>query len=314
MKTPDLELKEREMLELVAQGANTRGIAKKMGYTEGTVRVYLHNLYRKLGVKNRTEALLWQLEHARAMEHPAVAVRSSAARAEESFGDVAVREGLLSTLGIMESFIGPYGRLWEVGARLKNVPLDKGALGRRDEARTLWRALLQGVVTYAKGLHDEGLGAHLVDEAPSEAVLLVALLILGGYSNAADGYINQFSKARKGGRAITGRELNLLRSLRQAVYASDEEPLVAIYQLATEKAANPILRQVASVVLFHAYKLRKDLPRARETANALWAEAEGGRRQLEAMGVRPLDRQAVLPKPARMPSRQAVREKVTAGG
>ena len=32
-------------------------------------------------------------------------------------GDVALRDGLLCTLGIMESFTGPYGRLWEVGAR-----------------------------------------------------------------------------------------------------------------------------------------------------------------------------------------------------
>ena len=301
------------MLELLAQGASTRGIARRMGYSEGTVRVYLHNLYRKLGVRNRTQALLWQIDQQNRLAPQAAAMppRSVAARADESFGDVAVREGLLYTLGIMESFLGPYGRVWEVATRLKGMPMDEKAVGLRDEARMLWRALLQGTFGYGKSLHDEGAGERLADESPSECVLLVALLILGGYSNAADGYVAQLGRARKAGRAASQRELNLLRALREAIYANDDEAVTALYQLAAEKSGPGALKQVASVALFHVYRLRKDMARASEVASALWAEAEAGRRQLEAMGLRPLDREAVLPKPARAGLR--TREKAAAG-
>ena len=303
------------MLELVAQGASTRNIARRMGYSEGTVRVYLHNLYRKLGVKNRTQALLWQIDQQnKAVPQAAAAMppRAVAARADESFGDVAVREGLLSTLGIMESFLGPYGRVWEVATRLKGMPMDEKAVALRDEARMLWRALLQGAFGYGKGLHDEGVGGRLAGESPSECVLLVALLILGGYSNAADGYVAQLGRARKPGRAASQREVNLLRALRDAIYANDDEAVAALHQLATEKAGPGALKHVATVALFHVYRLRKDMARASEVASALWAEAEAGRRQLEAMGLRPLDRDAALPRPARAGAQRA-REKAAAG-
>jgi DNA-binding CsgD family transcriptional regulator len=313
MKSASLEAKDRQMLELLTQGASTRVISKKMGYSEGTVRVYLHNLYRKIGVRNRTEALLWQLEQRSSLEQRTMAARSAAVAADESFGDVALRDGLLCTLGIMESFIGPYGRLWEVARRLKNEPLDEETRVRRDEARTLWRSLLQGSFGYAKGLHDEGFGLRMLEASPSESVLLVTCLIIGGYSNAADSYIGQLSKVRRGARLVNEREALFMRSLRDAVYSNDEDALAQIHQLASEKAGNPVMKHVAGVALFHAYRARKDFGRARDTANALWAQAEAGRRQLEAMGVRPLDREAALPKPVKAPSRQAVREKVTAG-
>ncbi len=301
------------MLELLAGGASTRLIAKKMSYSEGTVRVYLHNLYKKIGVKNRTEALLWQLNHAAAGREraSAVAPRGPSPQADESFGDVALRDGLLCTLGIMESFTGPYGRLWEVGARLKGVALDEPALAARDDARTLWRALLQGSFGYGKTLDDEGYGERWVESSPSDAVLLACLLILGGYSHAADALVGQLAKARKGGRAASGRELTLLRALREAVYANDDASLTPVYHLALEKAASPAVKQLAMVALFHAYRQRKDRERARETANALWAEAESLRRQLEAMGVRPLAREATLPKPG---SPVRGREKAAATG
>ena len=83
MKAANLEMKERQMLELLTEGASTRVISKKMGYSEGTVRVYLHNMYRKIGVKNRTEALLWQLEHRRGAD-PAAAAPAPRVRTVQS--------------------------------------------------------------------------------------------------------------------------------------------------------------------------------------------------------------------------------------
>ena len=47
--------RERQLAALVAQGLRNREIAARLGITEGTVKVYLHGLYDKLGVASRTE-------------------------------------------------------------------------------------------------------------------------------------------------------------------------------------------------------------------------------------------------------------------
>ena len=52
---PLLAPRERELIKCVRQGLRNREIAKELGVTEGTVKVYLHNVFEKLGVKNRTE-------------------------------------------------------------------------------------------------------------------------------------------------------------------------------------------------------------------------------------------------------------------
>lgn len=52
---PALAPRERELIKCVRQGLRNREIAKQLGVTEGTVKVYLHNVFDKLGVKNRTE-------------------------------------------------------------------------------------------------------------------------------------------------------------------------------------------------------------------------------------------------------------------
>ena len=54
-RAPSLTPRERELVELVAQGLRNRDIGAKLGVTEGTVKVYLHASFDKLGVDNRTE-------------------------------------------------------------------------------------------------------------------------------------------------------------------------------------------------------------------------------------------------------------------
>jgi two-component system, NarL family, nitrate/nitrite response regulator NarL len=53
-------LTDREMAvaKLIAKGLRNRQIGEELGMTEGTVKVYLHNIYRKLGLANRTELAL----------------------------------------------------------------------------------------------------------------------------------------------------------------------------------------------------------------------------------------------------------------
>jgi two-component system nitrate/nitrite response regulator NarP len=47
--------RERQLIRFVRQGLRNREIAQELGVTEGTVKAYLHEVFDKLGVKNRTE-------------------------------------------------------------------------------------------------------------------------------------------------------------------------------------------------------------------------------------------------------------------
>jgi DNA-binding CsgD family transcriptional regulator len=54
---PRLTLRERQVLEQLAQGSTNRVAARRLGISEKTVAVHLTNVYAKLGVTNRTEAV-----------------------------------------------------------------------------------------------------------------------------------------------------------------------------------------------------------------------------------------------------------------
>jgi DNA-binding NarL/FixJ family response regulator len=55
----DLTRREREILCLVAEGHSNSQLARMLWVTEQTVKFHLSNIYRKLGVANRTEASRW---------------------------------------------------------------------------------------------------------------------------------------------------------------------------------------------------------------------------------------------------------------
>ena len=57
-KAPSLTPRERDLIDLVRQGKRNRDIAAELGVTEGTVKVYLHSIFDKLHVENRTELAL----------------------------------------------------------------------------------------------------------------------------------------------------------------------------------------------------------------------------------------------------------------
>jgi DNA-binding NarL/FixJ family response regulator len=46
--------REREIATLASAGLSNKQIARQSSLVEGTVKIHLHNMYRKLGVKNRT--------------------------------------------------------------------------------------------------------------------------------------------------------------------------------------------------------------------------------------------------------------------
>jgi DNA-binding NarL/FixJ family response regulator len=50
--------REREIVDMVAEGLRNRSIAQRLGISEGTVKLHLHHVYEKLGVTGRVELLL----------------------------------------------------------------------------------------------------------------------------------------------------------------------------------------------------------------------------------------------------------------
>jgi DNA-binding CsgD family transcriptional regulator len=55
---PDLTARQLELLRRVAMGHSNRRIARDLGVSEGTVRKHLENIYRRLDVQSRTEAIV----------------------------------------------------------------------------------------------------------------------------------------------------------------------------------------------------------------------------------------------------------------
>ena len=52
---PPLAPRERQLIGFVRKGLRNREIADQLGVTEGTIKVYLHAVFEKLGVSSRTE-------------------------------------------------------------------------------------------------------------------------------------------------------------------------------------------------------------------------------------------------------------------
>lgn len=60
---PGLTKREVEILQLVSEGHSNGELARMLWVTEQTVKFHLSNIYRKLGVANRTEASRWAQVH-----------------------------------------------------------------------------------------------------------------------------------------------------------------------------------------------------------------------------------------------------------
>lgn len=60
---PLLTPRELEILGLAAEGRSNADVARQLWVTEQTVKFHLSNVYKKLGVSNRTEASRWAQQH-----------------------------------------------------------------------------------------------------------------------------------------------------------------------------------------------------------------------------------------------------------
>ena len=58
-----LTAREEEVLDLLTQGNNYKGIAGKLFISETTVKTHVNNIFQKLQVNDRTQAVLYALNN-----------------------------------------------------------------------------------------------------------------------------------------------------------------------------------------------------------------------------------------------------------
>jgi len=49
-----LTKREYQIIQVLPEGITNKEIGRRLGLTEGTIKVHLHRIYRKLGIANRT--------------------------------------------------------------------------------------------------------------------------------------------------------------------------------------------------------------------------------------------------------------------
>lgn len=295
-KTIQVSERDRKMLELLALGESSKGIAKKLGYRAGTMRVYLHELYRKLKVPNKTAAVVWYFDNMRAPQPPALdRAPEGGPTLEEGMGELALRTDLFTALGSMSLFVGPYGKLWQTAARLKGTKLDGAAEARSRQVRRLWEALLRGDFALAKRRYDDGDALRV--EAVPEGLLLATMLATGGYSSAAARTVGELTRARREQPGLNATEQELLGALREASDSGAHEAFAGVHRIAGKSNVEP-LRHLALAALHYLHRARGETDAAKRAAEALWVEAETCQQHLQTMGERPLYREASLMLPA----------------
>ena len=300
---PVLSETEKKMLELLIKGASSKTIAQSLGYKDGTTRVYLHSLYKRIGVHTKTSAVTWYLAKKGEIGAAHGISREKLPAKSESFGDFAVQTDLLASLGVLAIFVGPHSKMWEIANRLKDGNAPGGPLeieSMRAKSRHLWNSMLRGDFAQAKREFDSGLFSKLFIESTTDAVVLASMLLLGGYSASGKKALAAMP-ARKGASiGITRDERAALVAISDAVDNQNASAIAVLHQFAADGVSKPVFRQLVVVTLFHIYKMRGDLDRARVFADTLWADAEVVRHQLRALGEKTLSVESRVPEPPKV--------------
>jgi two-component system nitrate/nitrite response regulator NarL len=74
--TGSLTSRERQVTLLVADGLSNKEVGRRLGLSEGTVKIHLHNIYQKLHVNNRTALAALAITHRDEMARPRANVQS----------------------------------------------------------------------------------------------------------------------------------------------------------------------------------------------------------------------------------------------
>lgn len=63
ISSASLTRREDEILQLISQGLSNKLIGRELDITDGTVKVHVKNLLKKLQLRSRVEAAVWMIEH-----------------------------------------------------------------------------------------------------------------------------------------------------------------------------------------------------------------------------------------------------------
>jgi len=63
MSQIDFTVREDQIVALIAEGKNNKIIARELGISDGTVKVHVKNILRKLNLSSRLEIAVWAFEH-----------------------------------------------------------------------------------------------------------------------------------------------------------------------------------------------------------------------------------------------------------
>jgi DNA-binding CsgD family transcriptional regulator len=272
------------LLELLSQGLTSQKIADETGYEPGTIRVYLHKLYRQLDVLNRTQAVTWWLDFTGQTTSKASASTSQATLKHLRYGERAIIDGLDKPLGFFEAYLGPYSRAWELANLLEGEGVEQPKYA--SIVRKLWNAFIAGDFEYAKRTYDKGYLQRIFLASPSDAALLTTMLIVGGYSSRASRALSSLSIAKKGEGGLLEIERETITAIWSAAETAKPAAFAALHDHLGSSGGklSMVFRHMISVSLFHLYCSHGDSARASAIADCLFQEAEKQRQQLNAMG------------------------------
>ena len=69
LEWPQLSFRENSILRCIVEGASNKVIAQKIDISGATVKVHVKAILRKVRVRNRTQAAIWAMKHARQVWH-----------------------------------------------------------------------------------------------------------------------------------------------------------------------------------------------------------------------------------------------------
>ncbi len=267
----DLSATERAMLELLCQGVTGRELASRLGYKDGTARVYLHTLYKRIGVHNKTAAARWYSEQREGVheiaETPIVPT---------SMGAFATLYGLDRTLGAKSVFLGPHA-LGDSAMPKKPNPVTRHQDHKMaHETRALWDSFVAGQFDVGKRAFDQGMMASFFVSAHEGAILLAAHLAMGGYSASAQRARKEIMLKRSAKIGAGELEIEALTAISAAIDGKKKgacDRLVEIGDTARKKG-NGALEQLVLVALIHLYRAQEANDKAEVVIGSLWGLAQ----------------------------------------
>lgn len=265
-----LSNRERQLLALLAEGLPCKTIGQRMKIGTGSARVYLSNLYRKLGVSNRTAALSWYIRNY-VMPHSTIQIcyiegetggPELVLRQSLQFGSYALKSNLLIALGAANVYIGSTATGQpDNGVSALSMPADP--------IRFLWEWLLQG--DFAAANHVQTIPHKTEGDQPCADALLAMLLLLGKQLKKAEPLALKALERHESAPLSCA----VVRTLQALQKDEDGQALPDLHRYVAEMPPCHPAKHAAMIVLFYVYRNQGDLVHAAAIANSIYAEAQG---------------------------------------